>query len=497
MKMFKSVSAYLGYIKTVLKYAVYRSGVDVCVGMLSATSVEAVPSKLSQYEALLTNTTSKARRVRVTLDIYPVDNPAHPLRHHGWYLVEVSLKPHSSSKFSISYDWSSNIQFRLEGKEVKLKERWSGLFSESGLYRLHLRMDDENNTLKSDLSITQRLLDPSMENPAVGERVSDFTRDWDSRVKPVQPPVSVPLAGSVAAKARMSVINAIKPTLEAATEIQKRQVLRISRLLERRIDDLQNDLSDVKSDLSGRLIGGRLEALGTHTGGTNLHVDWLAFQERFRGSQEEIRKKQLAYLGYFKGRENVVDIGCGRGEFLAILRDAGINAIGVDSDARMVEECRRKGLNVIKQDGVDYLRSLEDGSIEGIFSGQVVEHMYPSELIEFVNLAARKLGKDGVLVVETINPECLLVFANSFYMDLSHIRPVHPETLKFLLESAGFSDLKLSFFSPVAESNRLKALESGKTAGQNADFTKIVNENFMKLNEVLFSNQDYAVIARK
>jgi O-antigen chain-terminating methyltransferase len=114
----------------------------------------------------------------------------------------------------------------------------------------------------------------------------------------------------------------------------------------------------------------------------------------------------------------------------------------------MVEVCRAKGLTVVQEDGIQLLERSEDMSLKGIFCAQVIEHLLTAELEQFVRVAAKKLMAGGVLVMETINPRSLFALGNHFYADTSHIRPVHPETLRFICEQVGFSLVQLEERSP-------------------------------------------------
>jgi len=222
--------------------------------------------------------------------------------------------------------------------------------------------------------------------------------------------------------------------------------------------------------------------------------DYFGFEERFRGSEEEIKERQRIYVEYFKGQENVLDIGCGRGEFLELLKEAGIQAKGVDLDLDMVLYCRDKGLDVVKEDAFAYLESLPDASLGGIFAAQVIEHLESNRIIQLVKLCHRKLRPGGVLILETPNPQCLMVFAQCFYMDFTHTWPIHPEALKFLLGSQGFRDVELKFTSPVDPSLRIPLLTDPSLLGPEGER---FNRSIAYLNELLYGYQDYAVIARK
>jgi O-antigen chain-terminating methyltransferase len=224
------------------------------------------------------------------------------------------------------------------------------------------------------------------------------------------------------------------------------------------------------------------------------HFDYFGFEERFRGSEADLKERQSAYVEYFKGADPVLDIGCGRGEFLELLREAGIKAKGVDLDLDMVLFCQEKELDVMREDAYAYLESLPDESLGGLFAAQVVEHLKPSRVIELVNLCHRKLQSGAVMIFETPNPVCLAVFARSFYMDFSHIRPIHPEAMKFLFESTGFQDVQLKFSSPVEPSMRIPPLSD---VAANAKTVEEFNRGIERLNDLLYGFQEYAAIGRK
>jgi SAM-dependent methyltransferase len=222
--------------------------------------------------------------------------------------------------------------------------------------------------------------------------------------------------------------------------------------------------------------------------------DYFGFEERFRGSEEDIKERQRGYVEFFKDVDRVVDIGCGRGEFLELLTEAGIKAQGVDLDLDMILYCREKGLDVVREDIYTYLESLADESLGGLFAAQLVEHLEPSRIIELVNLCHRKLRSGGILIFETPNPICLTVFSRSFYMDFSHIRPIHPEAMKFLFESAGFHELQARFSSPVEADMRIPPLSGVATDVKGVEE---FNRGIERLNELLYGCQDYAVIGKK
>ena len=225
---------------------------------------------------------------------------------------------------------------------------------------------------------------------------------------------------------------------------------------------------------------------------------YVQFEDRHRGTREEIRHRQRAYLDLFTGAGRVLDVGCGRGEFLELCREAGIEARGIDVDAAMVARCREAGFAAEQADALAYLDAEPDGGLGGIFSAQVIEHIPPEALIALVRLAYRKLRPGGVLLCETPNPACLTVFSGAFYVDLSHLKPIHPEAARFVLEAAGFRDVEIRYVNPVPPDGKLQRLEPFWYMRRYEEvFLSQINDNFERLNQLLWGAQDYAVIGRR
>ncbi len=194
----------------------------------------------------------------------------------------------------------------------------------------------------------------------------------------------------------------------------------------------------------------------------------------------------------------MLDVGCGRGEFIDLLNARGIPARGIDLNHEMAEVCRARGLSVTEADAVGYLSSLPDGSLRGIFAAQVVEHLEPAYLLKFLELAFVKLRPGGRLVLETLNPACWMAFFESYIRDITHKWPLHPETLKYLVTASGFSRADLEFRSPVAPQDRLQPIlvpEGADLAIR--DLAETFNSNAEKLNARMFTFMDYAVVAEK
>ncbi|MEO7144472.1 MAG: class I SAM-dependent methyltransferase [Bryobacteraceae bacterium] len=208
-------------------------------------------------------------------------------------------------------------------------------------------------------------------------------------------------------------------------------------------------------------------------------IDFLRFADRFRGSEDNVRHRARHYVENFRGANDVLDLGCGRGEFLEAMREAGIRARGVDRSAESVALARAKGLEVADADLFEYLDGLADLSLDGIYCSQVVEHLPPERLPDLAALASAKLRRGGTIAIETPNPECLAIFATHFYLDPTHARPVPPALLVFYLEEAGFGAMEVQRLYPAVET-------MPSLAGLPQDF-----------RDSFFGGLDYSVVARK
>ena len=231
-------------------------------------------------------------------------------------------------------------------------------------------------------------------------------------------------------------------------------------------------------------------------------LTYVGFEDRFRGSQDDIRSRLTDYVPVLSSGSDVVDVGCGRGELLELLRQNGVGARGVDTNDGMVRLCRARGLDVAQGDALGFLEQQPDGSIGGLAAIQVVEHFEPAYLLRFLEAAFHKLRAGAPMVLETINPACWMAFFETYIRDVTHKQPLHPETLRYLVQTSGFTSVDVHFRSPVRESDRLERVSGAEAvlAGAPAALTSVieaVNDHAEKLNSRLFSSMDYAIIARR
>lgn len=251
---------------------------------------------------------------------------------------------------------------------------------------------------------------------------------------------------------------------------------------EARLDLLQTDLMVVAEGPGA----GELRAVRST-------LRYRDFEDRHRGPMADVREMLKVYLPHFESRRRVVDIGCGRGEFLSLLRDAGIPAYGVDSDESMVAAGRAEGLEVVLEDAFDHLRRMDAGAVDGVFCSQVAEHLETPQLLVLLELCRDKLAPGGVIVMETPNPESLSILSRFFYTDLTHIRPIHPDALRWAMEAVGFESVHVQRVQPVEEGVRLEPVPAA-LASEDGGWAAMA-ANVDRLNGVLFGPQNFAAVA--
>ncbi len=270
-------------------------------------------------------------------------------------------------------------------------------------------------------------------------------------------------------------------------------------LVEGRVMALKRAADDRQADARGETGPGSRPSVAPAFGGAVGAADYLGFEARYRGSEASIRTRVEEYVPIFTGAADVVDIGCGRGELLDALRTNGVPARGVDSNSAMVEQCRARGLDVSHGEAVGFLSGVPDGTLGGLAAIQVVEHFEPGYLARFLETAYHKLRPGAAIVLETINPACWLAFFEAYIRDLTHQRPLHPDTLRYLVEANGFSHVDVRFRRPVPEADRLDRVAGPDAAAGEAvaALAAALNAHADKLNARLFSSTDYAIIARR
>lgn len=219
-----------------------------------------------------------------------------------------------------------------------------------------------------------------------------------------------------------------------------------------------------------------------------LDALYASFEDEFRGTRADIKKRSEVYLPIVKavgagvGDRSIVDIGCGRGEWLELLAEEGLVAHGVDMNRISVAQCRDVGLRVIEAEALGYLRGLPDNSIGALTGMHIIEHLPLDALIGLLDESLRVLKSNGVIILETPNPENIIVGACNFYFDPTHQRPLPPPPMKFILEARGFINVTILRLHPMMDK---------------ANYSKEFSEELRPIWDFFLKEQDYALIGHK
>jgi len=274
---------------------------------------------------------------------------------------------------------------------------------------------------------------------------------------------------------------------------------------DQKLDLYRRELRDLVGDLGAALAlvkSGRSapeDAVETVSRAHDEH-GYVELELHYRGAEDEIRDRIAAYLPYLKSLPDgapVLDLGCGRGEALALLRDLGLAGRGVDSSARMVELCRERGVAAEVGDLFATLAGVPEGSLGGVVSFHVIEHLPLGALDRLVRLAWRALRAGGVLILETPNPLSVVMAARNFWRDPTHLRPVHPDSLRLMYDLAGFDEVQQLDLRPFPSAERLPEIDLAGLAAEQRPLADAVNRLRDRLDELLFGYQDFGLVGRK
>lgn len=292
--------------------------------------------------------------------------------------------------------------------------------------------------------------------------------------------------------------NDVNNTLGDSVELLQTSVLTLgdwSEQIERNFNVLNAKIASLEHELGRKVY--------TEADNTNIYNKFYTeFEEQHRGSKEDIRKRLQYYIdGYVLPNINaedggmILDIGCGRGEWLELLAEYGYKGIGVDLNAEAIGQCHNKEIKMYCVDGIGYLKTLPSNSVKLLTSFQVVEHLKMHQLIELFQEIERVMRKDGLIIMETPNPCNINVGANSFYMDPTHQRPVPSELLKFMAEEYGMSETEITYWQKGQIEEWWNSVwEKDETEiGKSSQYRAMLEE----FRHHIWCSADYALIAKK
>lgn len=275
------------------------------------------------------------------------------------------------------------------------------------------------------------------------------------------------------------------------TELQYQQIVglfREQREIFGRLKSMKEELDSRLARLADSLRGGSSRQTAGERGlPAELRNRWdelfASFPGQFRGSRQEVKEGLRFYLPVLTSagvRENILDLGCGRGEWLELLREEGLKARGVERNRLLVEEARSAGLEVSEEDALFYLRDLPERSLSAVTGFHFIEHLSFETFMELLDEVTRTLKPGGLVIFETPNPKNLVVGACNFYSDPTHLKPLFPETVQFIISNRGFADVRVEYLNPVGES----PFHDG-------------SERSQALDTWLYGPRDFAVIGRR
>jgi SAM-dependent methyltransferase len=269
------------------------------------------------------------------------------------------------------------------------------------------------------------------------------------------------------------------------TELRESFALSLSRLEQQQKAIARAQHQQVAALFREQQRNGSLPASKSDGRDRRLVLDELyaSFENQFRGTPEHIKEGFKVYLPLLKDAgitSDILDLGCGRGEWLELLREEGWPARGVESNRAMIDNQRGQNLEIVQADALAYLRGLPDNSLRAVTAFHFVEHIGLAELIDLLDEIKRVLKPGGLLIVETPNPKNLVVGACNFYSDPTHHKPLFPETLDFIVNHRGFVRTQLQYLHPVEGSPFQESSEASQA-----------------LNSWLFSARDFAIVAWK
>ena len=258
------------------------------------------------------------------------------------------------------------------------------------------------------------------------------------------------------------------------------------------LDDLQLQLAEQQARMQQLLL--ELGEITARVPGAGIDAWYAAdsFNAHFRGPSDEIADRYRGSRGAVRRlRPTCSTSVSGAASSSISCASLGVEARGIEFDPQLVEWAHARGLHVEVGRAVEYLRDLDDGSLGGLVMIQVIEHLSPQHVIDVVRLAAEKVRPGGRVVVETVNPMSLYTYAHAFWVDPDHVRPVHPNYLRFLFTEAGFASVEKVDRSPVPADESLELMPGDD------EVSKRLNANFERINSLLFGPQDYAIVATR
>ncbi len=295
-------------------------------------------------------------------------------------------------------------------------------------------------------------------------------------------------------------LNSASGNTEREIEALKAEIASLKSGLEQ-VQTVSSGLERIVLKLNGAMENASSEA---KCAPSTASFEYVVFENRYRGSEEQIKSRLEVYVPLLKEvsqqtSASVLEIGPGRGELLELCGENNIEAYGVELDQGMVDYCKDKPeLKIQQGDGIKHLAELEDHSLGAVIATQVIEHLPYDVLKSLISLASKKVKVGGLVIFETINPDSMVALAKHYFRDPTHVAPLHPDTMKFMFDSVGrFSEIDIKPLEPFSKETIMTELDvDAHMSPRWAHSVSKLNQNFDKLNSLLFGHQDYAIVAK-
>lgn len=322
-------------------------------------------------------------------------------------------------------------------------------------------------------------------------RVESSTRDISTKVTESESTTNALQSGIDLVASSANNLRAATDKLESSTHTTQAEIENVYRQLRQTRTELTLQrsrialiLDEARTRLPASIDHEQVDAIALEEQ-HKLDALYAELEDNFRGSYEEIKERSKTYLPHIKSLGvaadmPIVDLGCGRGEWLELLKEEGYRATGVDTNQVLIERCRDRGLEVIESDALKYLRGLPDNSLSAVTGFHIIEHLQIQVLMNLLDEIVRVLHPGGLVIFETPNPDNVLVGSNFFYFDPTHRNPLPSLLMKFLLESRGLDRIEVM---------NLHAWDQAHIGGK--------NELTARFNELFYGPMDYAIAGWK
>jgi 2-polyprenyl-3-methyl-5-hydroxy-6-metoxy-1,4-benzoquinol methylase len=370
----------------------------------------------------------------------------------------------------------------LEGAETALRDEQAA--RESSLDELTRALGNEQGSRETALDrLTLALSSEQKAREEAFHTLSQQLGEESSRVQSEAAMLEHRLVASSDARQREAELFGKELATEVQKLFQKQQEVRAELVLQSEM--VARLLNEASRRLTGPVTAGELESL-TEDADHALDAFYLSLEDQFRGTRTEVKQRLSAYLPLVKeahlgdDETPILDVGCGRGEWLSLLSHEGLTASGVDSNRMMIQQCKKLKLKATEADLMEHLQSLPDACLGVITGFHIVEHLSIEKLVRFLNETLRVVKPGGLVIFETPNPQNVLVGTCNFYFDPTHRNPLPSPIMKFLLESRGFTGVEVLNLNPSDEA---------PVAGD-SDLVR-------RFNQYFYGPMDYAVVGKR